>query len=150
MLRYRWLLIGAGTCALISAGSLGAGLVGIQPILGSVLGENRKGLPELAADFNARGHSIQIPQALIDQLPNGPFTAITAIIIGLGILTLFGATANFFHEFLSLTVVNRTIAASGVTRSARCSSCPCATSWRSGPATSSAASSTRRVRSRWG
>jgi ABC-type multidrug transport system fused ATPase/permease subunit len=116
LLRYRWLLIGAGTCALISAGSLGAGLVGIKPILDSVLGQSRKGLPELAADFNARGHALQIPQSVIDQLPTGPFTAITAVIIGLGILTLFGATANFFHEFLSLTVVNRTIA--GIRRDA--------------------------------
>src|SRR6185369_4819371 len=32
------------------------------------------------------------------------------IMVGLGVLTIFGAAANFLHAYLSLTVISRTIA----------------------------------------
>jgi hypothetical protein len=45
MLRYPGLLTAAGVCAVLSGGSLGAGLIGAQPVLGAILKPESKGLP---------------------------------------------------------------------------------------------------------
>lgn len=112
MLRYPGLLAAAGVCAVLSGGSLGAGLIGAQPVLGAILSRDGKGLPELAAGWNETGLLAgKIPQGVIDGLPPGPFTALVWIMVGLGLLTVIGATANFLHAYLSLTVVNRTVTA---------------------------------------
>lgn len=110
MLRYRSLLTASVVMAILSAVGLGAGIVAIAPVLDNVLGEGR-GLPELAADLNSTAAVAgRIPQAWIDSLPTGEFTAVVWILVGLGILTLLGATANFLHAYYSMTVVQRTIA----------------------------------------
>ncbi len=111
MLRYRATVITAVAMAVVSAGSLGVGLVGVVPVLGTILGDNGKNLPALMNDLNRNPlvHG-RIPQAWIDGLPAGPFTAVVAIISVLGVLTVIGGTANFLHAFLSLTVVQRTVA----------------------------------------
>lgn len=117
MLRYRLTLATAMGCAFVSAGGLGAGILGIKPILDQALGDpnDRRGLPELASDLNAaisRNAPFlgQIPRTWIERLPEGPFTAVVWILIGLGVLTVVGATFNFLHAYLSLTVIARTIA----------------------------------------
>jgi ABC-type multidrug transport system fused ATPase/permease subunit len=112
MLRYRALLAGAAAMACVSAGSLGAGLVGLKPVLDSVFGREHKGLPELAESLNATPlvHGA-IPGAWIDALPAGPYTALVSIMVLLGVLTIIGATANFLHVYLSLTIVNRSVTA---------------------------------------
>lgn len=117
MLRYRLTMAVALGCAMLSAGGLGAGILGIKPILDQVLGnpDARKGLPELAADLNATIAKQapwlpRVPRAWIDGLPDGPFTAVFWIVVGLGVLTVIGATFNFLHAYLSLTVISRTIA----------------------------------------
>jgi ABC-type multidrug transport system fused ATPase/permease subunit len=100
--------------ALISAGSLGTGLVAVAPVLGNILdpdplkGQN---LPSLLNKLNALAlvHG-RISQGWIDSLPATPFSAVVAIISVLGVLTVFGGTANFLHVFLSMTVVQRTVA----------------------------------------
>ncbi|QOJ00828.1 MAG: ABC transporter ATP-binding protein [Phycisphaeraceae bacterium] len=114
MLKYPWTVAAAMALAVLSASSLGAGLLGLKPILDLILGDgahNRKGLPELAADLNTRlgPYHLAIPQPWIDALPTGPFTAAVAICAALGLLTIIGAAASFGHLFLSLTVVNQTL-----------------------------------------
>ena len=52
MLRYRAAIAGAIVCAFISAGSMGAGLIAIQPVLNTLLSGRSGGLPELARNFN--------------------------------------------------------------------------------------------------
>ncbi len=110
MLHYRRLLAASIAMAILSAAGLGAGIVGIGPVLDNVLGEGR-GLPELASELNATDLiDGRIPQTWIDGLPAGEFVAVVWILIGLGLLTLLGATANFLHAYFSMTVVQRTIA----------------------------------------
>lgn len=112
MLRYRWLVLAAMLFAALSAGGLGAGLLGIRPVLDTVLGETPKGLQDLAKDLNQHipAYLPHIPEAVIQDLPARPFDAVLWIVIGLGVLTIFGAACNFLHAYLSLTVISRTIA----------------------------------------
>ncbi len=98
-------------CAAISAFGLGAGLIGLLPILKAVLEEERaKGLPELIAELD--GHVWgAIPDAWIDAIPDtGPFEAVVWIVGVLGVMTILGAAANFLHQYLALSVVFRAIA----------------------------------------
>jgi ATP-binding cassette, subfamily B, bacterial MsbA len=111
MLRYRRTVAGAVAMAFLSAGGLGAGLLGLRPVLENLLGPSPKGLPEFARELNQnRLVDGRIPESVISALPSGAFTAVVWIMIGLGILTVLGAAANFLHAYLSLTVVNRTTA----------------------------------------
>lgn len=112
LLHYKWIVVLALAFATLSAGGLGAGLVGIKPILDAVLGAKPKGLPELAGELNQRMArvGVQVPQGLIDHLPTGAFNAVLWIIISLGVLTIIGAVCNFLHAYLSLTVISRTVA----------------------------------------
>ena len=112
MLRYRWLLLPALLFAALSAGGLGAGLIGVRPVLDNILGDTPRGLPELATDFNQRlpAWAPGIPDSVIQSLPHGAFNAVLWIVIGLGLLTVFGAVCNFMHAYLALTIISRTIA----------------------------------------
>ena len=107
--------------AFVSAAGLGVGLLGLVPVLNNIgLGNqaNEKDLPALAAELNVKlaaksfaGISLPvIPQNWIDALPTGAFNAVLWIVVSLGVLTIFGATANFLHEYLSLTIATRTVA----------------------------------------
>lgn len=109
MLRYRGLVAGALAMAMLSGGSLSAGFVGAGPILKKIIGADQRDLPKMATEFNDGGYWLRIPQGLIDSLPHGQFTAAVWIIVGLGVLTILGACANFLHAYLSLTVVNKTM-----------------------------------------
>lgn len=112
MARYRVLLALALLFACASAGSLGVGLVSVIPVLDSILSpKDAADLPELARRLNAEGPLAgRIPQGWIDALPTGPFKAVVVIVAALGVLTVFGAAANFLHQYLSLTLVQRTSA----------------------------------------
>ncbi|MFM9995709.1 MAG: ABC transporter ATP-binding protein [Phycisphaerales bacterium] len=115
-LRYRWTLVGAFAAAALAAISLGGGLIGVLPVLRSILGEKLH-LADLAREWNAHAHTrFGIPPAWIDALPRGPFTAICWIIGVLGMLTILGGLAGFLHQYLALTIVQRTVA--GVRREA--------------------------------
>lgn len=117
MLRYRSTVAGAMVFATLSAGSLGAGLVGIVPILERILAPKPSGdapapipdLPGLAAEWNAKS-ALDIPDWVIDTLPAGQFNAVLWMVVALGLLTVFGGFANFMHAYLSLTAVQRTVA----------------------------------------
>jgi ABC-type multidrug transport system fused ATPase/permease subunit len=123
MFRYYWLLGAALVMVVLSSLTLVVGILGSKPILNSLLGD-QKGLPDLAGDFNAKTAAsdfgfvrrIQIPQAWIDQMPHGPYTALLIIMGILAVVTIVGSLANFLHGYLSLTVVNRTV--TGIRREA--------------------------------
>ena len=107
--RSRWLLVGALGCALISAGGVGAGLLAITPLLEGILGEGRT-LADMARELNEQDVVAgRIPESWIAALPEGEFTAVVAIVLGLGVLTIIGAVANFLHQYLALTAVFRTV-----------------------------------------
>jgi ABC-type multidrug transport system fused ATPase/permease subunit len=115
MTRYPATMLGAMSLALLSAGSLGAGLVGLKPILELVIGG--KDSPP-AGDFAAvvarwntalERWGVQVPAWVVEALPPGPMTAPILLFSVLGVLTVIGAAANFGHVFLSLTVVNKTL-----------------------------------------
>lgn len=112
MLRYRWLLLPALLFAALSAGGMGAGLLGVGPVLNNILGDTPRGLPQLAHDFNNRlpDWAPHLTAAQINALPPRPFDAVLWIVVGLGLLTIFGAICNFMHAYLSLTIISRTIA----------------------------------------
>ncbi len=114
MLRYKRLVILAIIFAVLSAGGLGIGIVAMKPVLDIVLGGETgqaAGLPELLTSLdNDSPISGWVPNWLIDAAPPGPFTAIVVILIGLGVLSVLGATANFLHQYFALTVVHRTVA----------------------------------------
>lgn len=115
MLRYRWLVAAAMVFALLSAGGLGAGLLGMKPVLDNILGaggQAARTLPDLATEWNAGlpAWSPKIPRGVIDSLPTKPFDAVLWIMVSLGLLTVIGAACNFLHAYLSLTVISRTIA----------------------------------------
>jgi ABC-type multidrug transport system fused ATPase/permease subunit len=110
MLKYRGALMLAMVAALLSAGGLGAGLAAMGPVLRNILSPTGgKDLPELATDLNTNAGHI-IPAGWIAQLPSGRYEAVLWIIIALGLLTIFGAGANFLHSYLSYTIASRTVA----------------------------------------
>ena len=112
MLVDRTRLVLAFVAALLAAGGLGVGLLGMVPILQIILARGRdsaRDLPQLAADFNVKWFSL-FPQGFIDALPTGPKAAVFWVIVALGVLTLLGSAANFLHQYLSLSVIGRTIA----------------------------------------
>lgn len=123
MLHQRWLLAWALFFAMLSAGGFGVGLLGLLPVLKNVLPAEEGAKPAALAEI-VRGvlsplpHSVQnlIPTSWIDALPTGQFDAVLWMVIGLGILTAFGAAANFMHAYCSLTIISRTIA--GIRRDA--------------------------------
>lgn len=109
MLRYRSAIIGAVACAFVSAGGIGAGLLGMKAILENVTTDGGKSLRLIVGDFNAEKVAGRIPQSFIDALPLDPFHGVVLVISTLAALTVIGSTANFLHVYLSLTVVQRTV-----------------------------------------
>jgi subfamily B ATP-binding cassette protein MsbA len=108
MLRYRAMLAFALVGAVISGMALGGGIVGAAPVLDAIVGEERT-LAEMGREFNAES-PIDIPEGVLESLPTKPFTAVIFVVGGLGVLTIVGSTASFLHLFLSLTVVEKTVA----------------------------------------
>ncbi len=120
MVRQRVSLALAMLFATLSAGGFGVGLLGLLPVLRSILpakqGAPVQNLVTMVGGLNGKlssitGGMLRIPQTWIDALPTDPFTAVVWLVAGLGLLTLFGASANFLHQYFSLTIVARTIAA---------------------------------------
>ncbi|TVQ31109.1 MAG: ABC transporter ATP-binding protein [Phycisphaeraceae bacterium] len=109
MLRRRRTLVLALLMAFVSALSMGGGLLAIVPMLRAILGEEGATLPEMASDVSDR-LPITLPAEWIAGLPSDRIDAVIWIILGLIALTIFGATANFLHSYLSFTVSTRTVA----------------------------------------
>ncbi len=101
----KFTLIAALVMAFVSAVSMGGGLLGMVWVLKSILGEEGASLPELA-----REHASWLSDSVIAALPTGRFDAVLWLILALGVLTVFGATANFLHAYFSLTVATEAVA----------------------------------------
>jgi len=111
MLRWRTHLIFGLIFAVISAGGMGAGIIAMQPVLDTILEPGHRGLPQLAEEYASKGWAPGVlSDSFIESLPEGPFDAVLWIMVSLGVLTIFGAFANFMHQYLALTVVQRSIA----------------------------------------
>lgn len=115
MLRYRWQVAWSIALAFVTAGSLGAGLVAIGPVLNSLLGEQHKGLSTFAEEWNVQGGvptpwgREPIPAWIVERLPESPSTSLSLIMAGIFALTVFGAFTTFMQQYLSLNIVNRTM-----------------------------------------
>ncbi len=118
MMRYRRLIVLAAVAAVISAGGLGVGLLGLAPVLANILGDEPRLLPDLARDANGAlgAVGLSIPTAWIDGLPDGRFDAVLWIVLALAGLTLIGAGANFVHAYITQTLAARVVA--GIRRDA--------------------------------
>lgn len=111
LLRHPWLLAGGLFFALISAGGLSAGLVSLGPIFKIILdGQAHESVTALIEQYNQSRTFMRIPEGLVQLIPDDPFRAIVMILSALAVLTVFGALANFLHQFLALEITSRTIA----------------------------------------
>jgi subfamily B ATP-binding cassette protein MsbA len=100
------LILGAS----ISAGGLGAGLLGLGPILRIILSENGS-LRTMANDWLARNPDFDVvPRSVLDLLPTEPYASVVLAMLALGLLTAVGASANYLHQMVSMTVCARTVA----------------------------------------
>jgi ABC-type multidrug transport system fused ATPase/permease subunit len=104
LLRHKAQLGAAMACAAISAGGLGAGLVALSPLLEFLL-KKQSSLAEWVA-----ANAPWVPSALTDRLPSDPFGGVVVVFVVLLAMTAFGATANFLHQYLSLTLCTRVVA----------------------------------------
>lgn len=95
--------------AVLSAGGLGAGLLGLAPILKLILGEKGESLAQLARDFNAEGRLIEVPQWVVERLPEGKFEGVLLVLGVLAVVTVLGATANFMHQYISLSLCTKLV-----------------------------------------
>jgi ABC-type multidrug transport system fused ATPase/permease subunit len=102
MFYWRGRLILALFLAAFSALGLGIGLLSLGPALSLILDpEEGKSLLQLATVHNAEDHFLQVPQWLIAILPEGRFDGVIFLLLGVGLLTIIGGLANFFHQYLS-------------------------------------------------
>lgn len=109
--RYRRGLVVALIFAFLSAGGLGVGLLSLGPVLELILpGEGKGTLADLAREHNADAPLVAIPDSIIEVLPTDPFAAVAMFIGLLVLLTVFGACANFIHQYLSQTITTRMVA----------------------------------------
>ena len=105
------MLVAAITFAFISAAGLGIGLLSLGPVLEQILHpENGMGLRAIAENANSNGGWIHIPEAIVGVLPEKQFDGVLLLIILIWCLTIFGATANFLHQYISQTLATVTIA----------------------------------------
>lgn len=119
LLRHRRLLWPAMVMAALSASGLGAGLLGALSVLrhifptatksGPVAGETLRAMARRFSE-SAAGYRLRLPPEWVERLPDTAYTSVVWIMVGLGVLTVLGALANFAHAYLSLTVISRTIA----------------------------------------
>jgi ABC-type multidrug transport system fused ATPase/permease subunit len=119
LLAHRGLLVGAIVFSFLSAGGLAAGLVSLGPMLEMILGGGNPGsqltLPAIAEGWVARhdgwpGPVLDAVRASIPLLPTTPIGGVALVLGAIGVLTVFGATANFLHQWCSMTLVARAVA----------------------------------------
>ncbi|MCH2153472.1 MAG: ABC transporter ATP-binding protein/permease [Phycisphaerales bacterium] len=97
--------------AVISAVGLGVGLLSLGPILAQVLDpEKGRSLRVMAEEVNASGGFWHVPDWLVSLLPTDLFQGVLMIVVGLSVLTVLGATANFMHQYLSQTLATKAVA----------------------------------------
>ncbi len=111
-LAHKALLVWALVFAFASAGVLGTGLIVMLATFKLIVdqGDEGRGLVALAEQLNASGQMLTIPVWVIDRLPTDRFESVVMTFVFLAILTVFGATCNFLHQYFSLTLASKTIA----------------------------------------
>ena len=95
--------------AFISAGGLGAGLLSLGPILQLILGESSSLRSLVEAKVTAHPW-IPISPGVVEMIPENRLAGVAVVLAGLLALTIFGATANFLHQYLSLSLCTRLVA----------------------------------------
>ncbi len=120
MLRYRWHVIATFVMTIISGAALSIGLIGTQGVLDAIF-KQKHNLQDFAHKLNDKllqaselapfAKRLAIPESTVQRLPTDTFESLLWIMGVLFILTLIGATATFLHQYIALTVVNRTITA---------------------------------------
>ena len=113
MLRHRALATGTLVFSVLSAGCLAAGLLAVGPMLEIILGGDpsanlRTAVESLVAERPALAPLV--PAGLVELLPTDRFAGVAIILGGLCLLTVFGALANFLHQYCSLTLSTATVA----------------------------------------
>ena len=102
MFYWRWKVALALFLAAFSALGLGVGLLSLGPALSLILDpENGRSLFQLAMEHNTSGHLIQVPDWLLQKLPEDRFDGVIFILIGVAGLTVLGGVANFLHQYIS-------------------------------------------------
>lgn len=98
--------------AFLAASGMGAGLIGLVPILDNLLGEDGVAMPEIAEGLNEKIEftGLAIPQHIIDMMPTGKFETVVWLIGALVVLTFIGAVCNFMHQWIAMTISTKTIA----------------------------------------
>jgi len=109
MLRRRATVAWAVFFALITAGGLGVGLLSLGPMLKLIL-QDGSSLPELAQEFNTKGHWLTLPPQAIAWLPQGRFEGVVLIVSAIMVLTVIGGAAGFMHKYLSQFLAARMVA----------------------------------------
>ena len=111
MVSRRGLFLGSLALAFVSAGGLGAGLLGLGPLLEQILDPGGSvSLQSMAIAHNQTDAWWSVPEGLVEVLPTTAMAGVVLLIAGLWVLTLVGATANFLHQYLAQTLVTRTVA----------------------------------------
>ncbi|MEM8758482.1 MAG: ABC transporter ATP-binding protein [Planctomycetota bacterium] len=122
------LVVCAIVLSVLASAGLGVGLASVAPVLNTMLpgteevvdpvtGEAElrpvppQGLRDLARSANERLLSVplepQIPDVVIDALPNRPWRSVVVLMCTIGLLSVLSALATFGHKFLALTAVYR-------------------------------------------
>lgn len=115
MLRHRGLLVASLGFAALSAGGMGAGILGIYPILERILpakGATAKTLAELLGPTvsTLAGWGVHVPPGWLTGLPTDPFQTVVWVVGALAVLTVVGGVCNFMHSYCALTIVSRVVA----------------------------------------
>jgi ABC-type multidrug transport system fused ATPase/permease subunit len=111
LLERRGMLALAITMAFVSALGLGIGLLSLGPVLEQILHpEGGQSLRQMAEHVNAENGFWHIPDGIVAVLPESRFNGVLLFIVLIWILTLFGATANFLHQYISQTLSTLTVA----------------------------------------
>ena len=103
LLKHKARLATAMGLALISAGGLGAGLLALAPVLEFLLRKNQS----LGQWINQ--NASWVPSEFTERLPGDAFGGVVVIFVGLLVMTVIGAVANFGHQYLALTLCVRTV-----------------------------------------
>jgi subfamily B ATP-binding cassette protein MsbA len=96
--------------AFVSAGGLGAGLLSLGPILRLILGQSSS-LRSIVEAKVVEHPWLPIGPEVVQLIPEDRLAGVAVVLGGLLALTIFGATANFLHQFVSLSLCTQVVGA---------------------------------------